>query len=74
MLNPTTQVMLRQIIASPDFIQAIEGSTPKCEGATIEESALSGRERQGFQNCIKLLRDLCIEPLKEADGGFIKTE
>ena len=43
---------------SPQFIEALKASAPRCAGAAMEERAMTGAERQGWQNAADHIKDV----------------
>lgn len=44
-------VNLRSFLKTcPHFLEGLKARAPRCEGVTTEERAMSGSERQGWQN------------------------
>lgn len=74
--NTADAVALRTFIHThPVFLDALKKAAPKVTGTTMEESALTGREKHGFDNCIKRIeemRDASEYPTDNA--GFIPND
>jgi hypothetical protein len=55
--NPNDRVALRQYLANnPKFLAELEAQKPKITGTTLEERAVSGSDRNGYD----LIRDLIL--------------
>lgn len=72
----TNAVSLRDLIKkNPAFIAVLEQAAPKCEGDTLEKRAVSGAERQGWQNCIAKIKAMMEDPTRNAtDPQFVPVD
>jgi hypothetical protein len=74
--NPTNAVALRQFLGlNPWLLDDLKANKPKVTGTTMEESALTGRESQGWEKCMERIEELARDPMPSTDdAGHLPQE
>lgn len=71
--NQSDAIALRTFIqANPRFLEELRNRIPSITGTTMEESAVTGRDANGFMVAIKTIGAMQDDPVQSGDSaGFI---
>lgn len=68
-MDANEKVLLRDFLSKcPNFLKELKESAPKCEGKTMEERAVTGSERQGWQNAVDHIEILAKPDNQEVEA------
>lgn len=69
-MNDTEKVSLRDFLSrNPNFLEELTERAPVCKGATMEERAVSGSERQGWQNAVEHIKQMAKEDNTQVESA-----